>query len=62
MQLQEIKDRDVLTFGAKVIHRTTLEVGEYVGECLGFGKCKIVYGDKGWYPQPKRNIMLITNQ
>lgn len=60
MKLQEIKNDDILELNSKVIHKTTFEVGTYLGECLGFGKCKIDYGDGNAYPQPKRNIMEIV--
>jgi hypothetical protein len=61
MELIKVNNSDVLELNSKVIHKTTLEVGTYKGECLGFGKCKIDYGDGIEYPQPKRNIMKIVN-
>lgn len=61
MKLIEIKNSDILLVGNKVIHKKTLEVGSYLGECLGYGKCKVDYGDGNQYPQPKRNIMKIVN-
>jgi hypothetical protein len=60
MELIKIENSDILELNSKVIHKTTLEVGTYKGECLGFGKCKIDYGN-GEYPQPKRNIMKIVS-
>lgn len=62
MKLKELKNDDVLTPNSKVIHKTTLEIGTYLGECLGYGKCKIDYGDGNAYPQPKRNIMEIVRE
>ena len=58
MKLEEIANNEILEINSKVIHKTTFEVGTYIGECLGYGKCKIDYGN-GEYPQPKRNIMKI---
>jgi hypothetical protein len=60
MKLEEIKNDEILKKNTKVIHKTTLEVGIYLGECLGYGKCNIDYGDGSSYPQPKRNIMKIV--
>ena len=60
MNLREIDKRETLVIGTKVIHKTTLEVGEVAGESVGFGKCKVIYPtSKMWYPQPIRNIMII---
>lgn len=60
MHLEKINPNDDVPVGSKVIHRTTLEVGEVIGESMGWGKCKVKYPvNEMWYPQPKRNIMLI---
>lgn len=58
--LQEIERGEEVPVGANVIHKTTLEIGVVEGECLGYGKCKVLYPDSTmWHPQPKRNILLI---
>ena len=60
MKLIETKPNQTIKIGTKVIHKTTMEVGEVIDSCLGFGRCKVVYPpSKIWYPQPIRNIMII---
>ena len=62
MTVTEIAQDQNVPIGSKVIHTTTLEVGEVVGDSLGRGRCQVEYPSSTmWYPQPKRNIMLINN-
>lgn len=45
--------------GTKIIHKTTLEKGVVVGNCISQTKCMVIYdGFKLPYPQPKRNIFI----
>ena len=62
MKQRQVLDSEKLPIGSNVIHNTTKEIGVVVGECLGYGKVKVLYNKDGfWYPQPKRNISLIIN-
>lgn len=60
METRQVLINEILPVGSKVIHNTTKEIGTVIGECLGYGKCKVVYKEgEMWYPQPKRNISVV---
>jgi len=60
MKTRSINNDEIIPIGSKVIHSLTNEIGVVVGECLGFGKCKVQYSENTmWYPQHKRNIKII---
>lgn len=63
MTITDIKPNQILQKGDKIIHKTTLEVGEVMEEGLSRGICRVIYpASEMWYPQPKENIMLIKNK
>ena len=60
LSLSEVETFDDLSIGDRVIHTSTLEVGKVVKDGLNKNVAIVDYGDGVEYPQPLRNVMLIT--